>query len=109
SDPAPAAAWSDAVGATGRRPRRRAAYSVPALPEWRGAKQPRRTGPASGAIVRFDWRPILLRRKPAPARLRFPARPARGGPRAFGGGPYVWCAARLVRAPDLESSADGQR
>ena len=46
------------AGAAGRRPRRRAAYSVPELRGWRGAKRRRRTGPAVAAVARFDCRPI---------------------------------------------------
>src|ERR1700730_9217062 len=103
----PAAGWNNAGGTTGSRLTRHAGYSVPALPEPRGAKRPRRTGPVVAAVERFDWRPIRPLRRPAPARLRFPERPVRGGLRAFGGGPCVWCVARLVRAPGPRSIAAG--
>ena len=80
-----------------------------ALPGWRGAKRLRRTDPANGAVERFDWRPILPGRRRAPASPRFPERPAPGGLRALLGGPYVWCAARLVHAPGPGWIAAGHR
>ena len=46
------AVWSEVDGAAGRRPKKRAACCVPALPRWRGARRRRHTDPAVSAVAR---------------------------------------------------------